>query len=112
MNRGRGFTLLELLIGMTLLGFMLALLFGGFRLAANSWDAVTARTERTTDEQLGRAFLRRLLTMAAVRRSSQAGGRNGVSDGVAATTLADGVPGLAAVVAAHDTPQRLARRLQ
>lgn len=61
MNAARGFTLLELLIGMTLLGFILALLFGGFRLAANSWDAVEARVERTTDEQLARALLRRVL---------------------------------------------------
>ena len=58
----RGFTLLELLIGMTLLGFMLALLFGGFRLAATSWDAVETRIERTNDEQLARALVRRLLT--------------------------------------------------
>lgn len=62
MNRGRGFTLLELLIGMTLLGFLLALLFGGFRLAAQSWDAVEVRVEDTNDEQLARALVRRLLT--------------------------------------------------
>jgi general secretion pathway protein J len=61
MNAARGFTLLELLIGMTLLGFILALLFGGFRLAANSWDAVETRIERTNDEQLARALVRRLL---------------------------------------------------
>ena len=61
MNAERGFTLLELLIGMTLLGFILALLFGGFRLAANSWDAVQARVERTNDQQLARALVRRLL---------------------------------------------------
>ena len=61
MNAARGFTLLELLIGMTLLGFILALLFGGFRLAANSWDAVETRVERTNDEQLARALVRRLL---------------------------------------------------
>lgn len=62
MNATRGFTLLELVIGMTLLGFILALLFGGFRLAANSWDAVEARIERTNDEQLARALVRRLLS--------------------------------------------------
>jgi general secretion pathway protein J len=61
MNAARGFTLLELLIGMTLLGFILALLFGGFRLAANSWDAVETRVERTNDQQLARALVRRLL---------------------------------------------------
>jgi len=61
MNDERGFTLLELLIGMTLLGFILALLFGGFRLAATSWDAVETRVERTNDQQLARALVRRLL---------------------------------------------------
>lgn len=57
----RGFTLLELLIGMTLLGFILALLFGGFRLASTTWDAVETRLERTTQEEMARALVRRLL---------------------------------------------------
>lgn len=61
MNPQRGFTLLELLIGMTLLGFILALLFGGFRLASMSWDAVETRLERTTQEEMARALVRRLL---------------------------------------------------
>ncbi len=64
MNHSRGFTLLELLIGMTLLGFILALLFGGFRLAANSWNAVEERAERVADEQAGRAVVQRLVTYA------------------------------------------------
>ncbi len=64
MNHSRGFTLLELLIGMTLLGFILALLFGGFRLALNSWNAVEERAERVADEQAGRAAVRRLVTYA------------------------------------------------
>jgi general secretion pathway protein J len=62
MTGSRGFTLLELLIGMTLLGFMLALLFAGFRLASDSWDAVDRRTLRTTDEEMARALIRRLVT--------------------------------------------------
>jgi len=61
MNAARGFTLLELLIGMTLLAFILAMLLGGFRLAASSWDAAEARVERTNDQQLARALVRRLL---------------------------------------------------
>jgi general secretion pathway protein J len=62
MIRQRGFTLLELLIGMTLLGFMLALLFGGFRLASTTWDAVENRMERTSQEEMARALVRRMLT--------------------------------------------------
>lgn len=61
MKPHRGFTLLELLIGMTLLGFILALLFSGFRLASTSWDAVERQVERTTEEEMARALLRRLL---------------------------------------------------
>jgi general secretion pathway protein J len=60
-RRQTGFTLLELLIAMTLLGFILALLFSGFRLASRSWDAVDARLERTTQEEMARAVARRLL---------------------------------------------------
>ena len=36
----QGFTLLELLISITLLGMILVLLFGGLRLGVRSWDAV------------------------------------------------------------------------
>lgn len=72
MKSMRGFTLLELLIGMTLLGFMLALLFGGFRLAATSWDAVEARLEQTNDEQLARALVRRLLSQMRPMRWKKA----------------------------------------
>lgn len=75
MTMQRGFTLLEMLIGMTLLGFILALLFAGFRLASDSWDAVSARTETTANEQLGRALLRRLLTQAQPMRWKKAAGQ-------------------------------------
>lgn len=64
MNHSRGFTLLEMLIGMTLLGFILALLFGGFRLASVSWSAVEERAERAADEQAGRSLVRQLITYA------------------------------------------------
>jgi general secretion pathway protein J len=62
MKNTRGFTLLELLIGLTLLGFLLAVLFGGFRLAAKSWDSVETRLEELSREQMARTLLRRILT--------------------------------------------------
>lgn len=62
MKASRGFTLLELLIGLTLFGFVLALLLGGFRLASTSWDAVASRSEATANIQLGYNFMRRLLS--------------------------------------------------
>jgi len=71
-NTARGFTLLELLIGMTLLGFILALLFGGFRLASNSWDAAETRGERTADDLLGRMLVRRLVTQIQPLRWNRA----------------------------------------
>lgn len=61
MNRVSGFTLLELLIGLALLGLLLTLLFGGFRLASMTWDSAETRLERNTNEQMARALVRRLL---------------------------------------------------
>ncbi|MES2949199.1 MAG: prepilin-type N-terminal cleavage/methylation domain-containing protein [Pseudomonadota bacterium] len=41
----RGFTLLELLISLTLLGLILVLLFGGLRLSVRSWDVVQKQVD-------------------------------------------------------------------
>ncbi len=57
-----GFTLLELLIALTLLGFILALLFGGLRLGSRSWDAGELRSEQSTHLALVQGFLRRELS--------------------------------------------------
>lgn len=57
----RGFTLLELLIAITLLGFILTLLFGGLRLGSRSWDAGEQRSTNNTHLSLVQAFLRRQL---------------------------------------------------
>lgn len=54
-----GFTLLEMLIAMTLLGFILALLFGAMRLGSRSWDAGELRSGNTTHLALLQGFLRR-----------------------------------------------------
>lgn len=64
MKRVAGFTLLELLIGLALLGFIMALLFGGFRLAVDSWDAVETHAQRTADDHATLAFVRRVLGSA------------------------------------------------
>ena len=57
-----GFTLLELLIAMTLLGFILTLLFGSMRLGSRSWDAGEQRSSNSTHLALVQGFLRRELT--------------------------------------------------
>lgn len=72
MNDGRGFTLLELLIGLALLSLILALLFGGFRIASASWNTVETRIERSTQEDMAKAFLRRLLSRIQPLRWKQA----------------------------------------
>lgn len=58
-SRRGGFTLLEMLIGMTLLGFILALLFSALRLGSRSWDAGELRAGQTTHLALLQGFLRR-----------------------------------------------------
>jgi general secretion pathway protein J len=56
-----GFTLLELLISITLLGFILVLLFGGLRLGIRSWDAVQQRVDNLNAVRSVEGFLRREL---------------------------------------------------
>lgn len=58
----RGFTLLELLIGLSLLGLMLVLLFGGLRLGFRSWDAGEERFESSSQLGVAQGFLRRQLS--------------------------------------------------
>ncbi len=57
----RGFTLLEMIIGITLLGFILVLLYGGLRLSIRSWDSGNQRVEATSRQVIVSDFLRRLL---------------------------------------------------
>lgn len=68
MNRGaarqNGFTLLELLIGMVLLGMMLTLLFGGLRLGARSWDSGDQRANASAQLRAIHGFIRRELGQA------------------------------------------------
>jgi general secretion pathway protein J len=55
----RGFTLLELLISITLLGMILVLLFGGLRLGVRSWDAVQQQVDNLNTVRSVESFLRR-----------------------------------------------------
>ena len=59
--RQTGFTLLELLIAMTLMGLVLGLLYGGLRLGARSWDAGEQRAEQINEMQAVYDFIRRQL---------------------------------------------------
>jgi general secretion pathway protein J len=55
----RGFTLLELLIALSLLGMMLVLLFGGLRLGMRSWDAAQGSVDTLSTVRAVEGFLRR-----------------------------------------------------
>lgn len=63
-GRLAGFSLLELLIAITILGFILTLLFSAFRLSQQSWDSAERRMDRNNQTLAGRAFLENLLTQA------------------------------------------------
>lgn len=56
--RGRGFTLVELLVALALLGLMSATLFGSLALAGRSWDAGEAKVDDTSSMRLAQDFLR------------------------------------------------------
>lgn len=75
MRRIAGFTLLELLIGLTLLGIMLTLLFGGFRLALRSWDALEMRLHAGMDEHVALGLVRRLASSTQPLRSNHQPGQ-------------------------------------
>lgn len=60
----KGFTLLELLIGMVLLGMILTLLFGGLRLGSRSWDSGDKRADDSAQLRAIHGFMRRELGQA------------------------------------------------
>ena len=61
-----GFTLVELLVALTLVGLISVALFGGFRFGTRAWEAGTARTERLDELQVVQSFLRGRISQALV----------------------------------------------
>lgn len=61
MRRSQGFTLLELLIGMTLVGFILSLLFAGLNLGTRSWEAGEQRMVASSRQAVVVDFIRRAI---------------------------------------------------
>jgi general secretion pathway protein J len=57
----RGFTLLELLVAITLLGVLMAALFGALRLGARVWETGEERLDAAARVQVVQDFLRRQL---------------------------------------------------
>jgi general secretion pathway protein J len=54
----RGFTLLELLVTLTLLSMLALMLMGGLRLGGRVWERTTAEDQRTEDVRIAADFLR------------------------------------------------------
>ena len=59
MRRAQGFTLIELVLALTILGTMLLLLYSGLSFALRSWDAGDINGRLTVDRRIGANFLRR-----------------------------------------------------
>lgn len=58
----QGFTLLELLVAVTLLGMLMAALFGGLRLGARVWETADERLDASMRTQVVQDFVRQRLT--------------------------------------------------
>jgi len=59
MKRQAGFTLIEIVVAMVILGAMLLLLYSALNFSVRSWDAGDASGRRVADRRLGENFLRR-----------------------------------------------------
>ena len=60
-RRHAGFTLVELVVAMVILGAMMLLLYSGLSFAMRSWDAGDAVGRVAADRRIGEAFVRREL---------------------------------------------------
>jgi general secretion pathway protein J len=68
----RGFTLLEILVAITLLGLLMAALLGGVRLGVRAWEMSGARLDRGARLTAVQDFLRERLTQARLSDPSVA----------------------------------------
>jgi general secretion pathway protein J len=62
--RQAGFTLLELVVAMTMMGLVLVVLYSGLRLGLNGWDSGEQRAETTNRLRSAQEFLRRQLAQS------------------------------------------------
>jgi general secretion pathway protein J len=59
MNAQRGFTLIEMVVAMALLGTMMLLIYAGLSFGMRSWDAAETHGGRIADRRIAENFLRR-----------------------------------------------------
>ncbi|OXY80587.1 prepilin-type N-terminal cleavage/methylation domain-containing protein [Oceanimonas doudoroffii] len=67
MTRVRGFTLLELMVALSLLTLLAGLMFGGFRLASRAWQTVDEHNNVLSETVQAQRLLRRLLARSEAR---------------------------------------------
>jgi general secretion pathway protein J len=92
----QGFTLLELLVAITLLGLLMAALFGSLRLGARVWETGEARLDASARVQIVQDFLRQRLAEAlpleAVVRAEDAPPEPLFAGGIEAVRFANVLP--------------------
>ena len=71
----RGFTLLEVLVAMVLLGLMMAVMTGSIRFAGQSRDVATTRIDNLDNMRVAQDFLRQTLAQAHPKRWAKVVGR-------------------------------------
>lgn len=71
-GKGRGFTLVELLIALTLLALMAGVLFGSLRLAGRSWEGGEAKVAQVAEMRQTESFLRGQINAALPKRMIKA----------------------------------------
>jgi len=76
-DRQGGFTLLEMVIAITLLGIMMALAYGALRVGNRSWSAVSEVQDANEEFRAGYRFLRRQLGQALRPREQAEGDAKG-----------------------------------
>jgi general secretion pathway protein J len=74
-SRERGFTLLEVLVAMVLLGLMMAVMTGSIRFAGQSRDVATTRIDNLDNMRVAQDFLRQTLAQAHPKRWAKVVGR-------------------------------------
>jgi len=65
-----GFTLVELLVGLTLFALLSALMFGGFRIGVRAWEAGGERINDVSRVELAQNLLRRQLSEASLPQAA------------------------------------------
>jgi general secretion pathway protein J len=81
-GRSAGFTLVELLVAITLLALVSAALFGGLRFGARAWESAADRIERDGEIEAVQELLRRTLSEASDLAEAEADSMVGTADGL------------------------------